>query len=90
MAGITAGDVVRVLDENGESGRPRPEWAGQVAEVLGRDAVNITYAGYTETFNLIDGHSGSRYFLPRVVNGMNEDRDIPRFGADENDMDPEA
>jgi hypothetical protein len=60
------GAEVRVMDENGAPGMPGPEWPGRVARILGRDAVEIEYAGYTETFSLPGGRSGSRYFLRRA------------------------
>jgi hypothetical protein len=56
---IQPGTAVRVLDENGAPGQPRPEWPGEVTEVFGAD-VRVAYAGDSDVFH--DGRRGSRYF----------------------------
>jgi hypothetical protein len=55
LAALVAGDPVWVMDDNGSAG-----WPGQVIAVSA-DALEVSYAGWTEAFRLSDGRNGPRY-----------------------------
>jgi hypothetical protein len=58
LAGLGTGDPVQVFDDCLAAGSPG--WAGRVVKAYA-DALEVCYAGDTETFALPDGRRGARY-----------------------------
>jgi len=58
LAGLGPGDPVQVFDDHLAAGSPG--WAGRVVQAYA-DALEVFYAGDTETFALPDGRRGARY-----------------------------
>jgi hypothetical protein len=58
LADLGPGDPVQVFDDHLAAGSPG--WAGRVVAVHA-DALEVSYAGDTETFRLPDGRRGARY-----------------------------